>query len=249
MRAIEVEALRKSFRIPSDPRHTVREHALSLFRPRRFTELRVLDGISFSVGKGESLGIMGANGCGKSTLMRILAGIYRPDGGRVTVRVPVTPILELGVGWNPELDALDNIELLGTVMGMSLGELRRATEEILAFAELEAFSGLPLKHYSSGMAVRLAYAVAFRAVRGALIADEVFAVGDAAFKRKCYARLEELRADGHSVLLVSHSPAEIADFCDRAILLHRGRIHAEGTGEEISAAYQGLLAGADRGDG
>ena len=158
--------------------------SISSVRGRR-RRLRVLESVSFELRQGESLGLMGRNGSGKSTLLKIVSGIYPADSGRVDVHAAVTPILELGVGWNPDLDAIDNIELLGTVMGMTLKQLRAATSEILEFAELEKFAHLELRHYSSGMAARLAYAVAFRAVRDVLILDEVFAVGDAGFKERC----------------------------------------------------------------
>src|SRR5262249_9586614 len=163
----------------------------------------------------ESIGIMGRNGCGKSTLLKVIAGIYPPDGGSVVVRAPVTAILELGVGWNPDLDAVDNIYLLGSVMGLSLRELKAAMDEILAFAGLERVANLELRHYSSGMAARLAYSVAFRAVRDILILDEIFAVGDAGFKDRCAARYQQLHASGHATLLVSHDPRIIGPFCDR----------------------------------
>ena len=148
----------------------------------------MLRSVSLSLRPGESLGLMGANGSGKSTLLKILCGIYVPDAGQVVARAPITPILELGVGWNPELNAVDNVFLIGTLMGLSLAELRRDVYAILDFAELRSFAHMQLKHYSSGMAARLAYAVAFRAVRGVLILDEVFAVGDAGFKARCEER-------------------------------------------------------------
>ncbi len=156
MAILEARHISKRFRIPSVKRSTVREHVLGALRPSGTEELVVLDDVSFSVERGETLGIMGRNGSGKSTLLKILAGIYAPDSGQVIANGPITPILELGVGWNPELDAIDNILLLGSVMGMSLKELRQATDEILAFAELERFANLKLQHYSSGMASRLA---------------------------------------------------------------------------------------------
>src|SRR4030095_12856907 len=140
-----------------------------------------LDRVTFDVRLGEALGIMGRNGGGKSTLLKILCGVYPPDSGTVTRRAAITPILELGVGWNSELDAIDNVCLIGAVMGLTLRELRQRMDEILASADLERFANLKLKHYSSGMAARLAYAVAFSAVRGALVIDEVLAVGDAGF--------------------------------------------------------------------
>jgi ABC-2 type transport system ATP-binding protein len=225
-------------------RDTVREHALDLFRRRPHERLQVLDTVSFHLRRGESLGLMGRNGSGKSTLLKIISGIYTADAGHVVVRAPVTPILELGVGWNPDLDAIDNIELLGTVMGMSLRELRAATGEILAFADLERFANLELRHYSSGMAARLAYAVAFRAVREVLILDEIFAVGDAGFKERCQARYRELHQAGHSMLLVSHDPRAIAGFCQRAILLEAGRIIMDGPAAQVAETYLALLTDA-----
>lgn len=238
---ISARRVSKTFRIPSVRRETVREHALDLFRPRPSEELRVLEDVSFDLRRGESLGLMGRNGSGKSTLLKILSGIYAPGGGEVVVRAAVTPILELGVGWNPDLDAIDNIELLGTVMGLPLRELRRAAPGILSFAGLERFARLELRHYSSGMAARLAYAVAFRAVRDVLILDEVFAVGDAAFKAQCHERYRELHAAGTSLLLVSHEPRTIAAFCTRALLLEAGRIMLDGPAEEVADAYVALL--------
>jgi len=242
---VEVRGVSKTFRIPSVRRDTVREHVLDLFRRRPQERLRVLDDVSFELRRGESLGLMGRNGSGKSTLLKIVSGIYPCDAGQVSVRAPVTPILELGVGWNPDLDAIDNIELLGTVMGLSLRELRAAKDEILAFADLERFANLELRHYSSGMAARLAYAVAFRAVRDVLILDEIFAVGDAGFKERCQARYRELHRAGHSLLLVSHDPRTIATFCDRALLLEGGKIVRAGRAAEVAETYMSLLTAAE----
>ena len=244
MAILEARHISKRFRIPSVKRSTVREHVLGALRPSGTEELVVLDDVSFSVERGETLGIMGRNGSGKSTLLKILASIYRADSGQVIANGPITPILELGVGWNPELDAIDNILLLGSVMGMSLKELRQATDEILAFAELERFANLKLQHYSSGMASRLAYSVAFKAVREILILDEIFAVGDAGFRRRCEERFLELHAKGHTVIVVSHDPRTMATFCKRALLLERGRARVAGTGQQVVDAYLALLAAA-----
>jgi ABC-type polysaccharide/polyol phosphate transport system ATPase subunit len=210
---------------------------LGLFEPRRFERLQVLEGVTFAVRRGEAFGIMGRNGIGKSTLLRIICDVYQPDRGRVTRRAEITPILELGVGWHSELDALDNVCLIGSVMGLSLGEIRRRMDAILAFSELERFANLKLKHYSSGMAFRLAYAVAFEAVREVLVLDEVFAVGDAGFKAKCEQRYRALHAAGHTIVLVSHLPHVVSGFCSRAILLDRGRCVLDGTSQEVAAAY------------
>lgn len=241
MGVIEVRDVAKQFRIPSVRRDTVREHALDLFRPRAFETLQVLDSISFDLQCGDTIGIMGRNGCGKSTLLRIIAGIYRPDRGSVTSLAPITPILELGIGWNPELDAIDNICLLGLVMGMSLAEVRAATDEILAFAEVERFANVKLQHYSSGMASRLAYSVAFKAVRDILVLDEIFAVGDAGFRARCERRYMDLRDAGHTIIMVSHDPRVISTFCPRALLLDGGRVIADGSGADIARKYLELL--------
>jgi ABC-type polysaccharide/polyol phosphate transport system ATPase subunit len=241
MGVIEVRDVAKQFRIPSVRRDTVREHALDLFRPRAFETLQVLDSISFDLQCGDTIGIMGRNGCGKSTLLRIIAGIYRPDRGSVTSLAPITPILELGIGWNPELDAIDNICLLGLVMGMSLPEVRAATDEILAFAEVERFANVKLQHYSSGMASRLAYSVAFKAVRDILVLDEIFAVGDAGFRARCERRYMDLRNAGHTIIMVSHDPRVVSTFCPRALLLDGGRVVADGPGAEIARRYLELL--------
>jgi ABC-type polysaccharide/polyol phosphate transport system ATPase subunit len=241
MALIRVDAVSKAFRIPSVKRDTVREHVLGVLRPRRFERLQVLRDVSFEVRAGETLGIMGRNGSGKSTLLKILCGIYPPDAGRVEVRAAVTPVLELGVGWNPELDAIDNVFLIGAVMGLSLAEIRASMTDILAFAELEPFARLKLKHYSSGMSSRLAYAVAFRAVREVLVLDEIFAVGDAGFRVRCEQRYRDLRASGHTVLIVSHDPRIIGEFCDRALLLEAGRIAHEGAGADVARRYVATL--------
>ena len=223
MNIIEVTDVAKSFSIPSVRRDTIREHALAFFWPRKFQTLEVLKSISFSVERGEAFGIMGRNGGGKSTLLRVLAGIYRPDRGKVAVNAPVTPILSLGLGWNGELSARDNLFLTGTAMGMTLRQLHLQFDQIIAFAELERFVDLQLKFYSSGMEARLAYAIAFSAVREVLLLDEIFAVGDAAFVRKCEDHYRELHSQGHTLVLVSHSPKTITQFCRRAILIEEGR--------------------------
>jgi ABC-type polysaccharide/polyol phosphate transport system ATPase subunit len=245
---IDVEAISKTFSVPRVRRETIREHVMDLFRRRAVDRLTVLDEISFSVQAGETLGIMGRNGSGKSTLLKILSGIYRPDRGRVVTRAPITPILELGVGWNPELDAIDNIFLIGSVMGLSLAEIRRAIDEILAFAELERFANLKLKHYSSGMGARLAYAIAFKAVREILVLDEIFAVGDEGFQTRCKNRYRELRKAGHTVVLVSHNPAIVEEMCDRAILLENGRIQFEGRSKIACEAYRDVTSHRASGD-
>jgi ABC-2 type transport system ATP-binding protein len=241
MALITVDAVSKAFWIPDVHRATLREHLLGMFERRRFERLQVLDGVSFDVRRGEALGIMGRNGSGKSTLLKVLCGVYLPDRGRVDTVAVITPLLELGAGWNLELDAVDNIYLIGSVMGLSLREIRRSVDEVLAFAEVERFAHLKLAHYSSGMASRLAYAVAFRAVREVLVLDEIFAVGDAGFRQRCEERYRQLHAGGHTMLLVSHDPRIISAFCTRALLLDGGRIVMDGPASDVAERYVSML--------
>ena len=241
MTILDVSRVGKTFRIPDVRRSTVREHALNLFRPRAFHAFNAVDDVSFRIEAGSTVGIMGRNGCGKSTLLKIIAGIYQPDSGRVVARAEITPILELGVGWNLELDAIDNMLLVGTVMGRSVRAIKAAIPEILEFAELEPFANLKLQHYSSGMASRLAYALAFAAVTEILVLDEVFAVGDAGFKARCERRYRDLKREGRTVLMVSHDPVIVERLCDTALLMDAGRIVHEGPPSDIARRYVSSL--------
>lgn len=241
MALIEVSGVSKAFWIPSVRRDTIREHVMGLLQPRRFQQLTVLDDVSVEVRAGEALGIMGRNGSGKSTLLKIMCGVFPPDRGRVSARAEITPILELGLGWNPELDAVDNVFLIGSVMGLSLQEIRRSMDEILAFAELERFANQKLMHYSSGMSARLGYAVAFQAVREVLVLDEIFAVGDAGFRARCEEKYRQLRASGHTVIMVSHDPRIISEFCDRAVLIDAGRVVMDDGAAHVAGQYMSML--------
>ena len=241
MPLIEVSGVSKAFWIPSVRRETIREHVMGLLKPRRFQQLQVLDDVSVDVRAGEALGIMGRNGSGKSTLLKIMCGVFPPDKGRVSARAEITPILELGLGWNPELDAVDNVFLIGSVMGLSLQQIRRSMDEILAFAELERFANQKLMHYSSGMSARLGYAVAFQAVREVLVLDEIFAVGDAGFRERCEEKYRQLRASGHTVIMVSHDPRIISEFCDRAVLIDDGHVVMNGEASEVANGYLSML--------
>jgi ABC-type polysaccharide/polyol phosphate transport system ATPase subunit len=240
---IEVDAVSKTFWIPAVRRDTVRERVLGVLDPQRFRRLQVLDRVGLTVEHGEAVGVMGRNGCGKSTLLKIITGVYPPDDGVVRTKAAITPVLELGVGWSPDLDAIDNVFLIGSVMGLTLAEIRGRMERILAFAELERFANLKLRYYSSGMAARLGYAVAFEAVRGVLVLDEIFAVGDAGFKARCVERFRELRGRGHAVLLVSHDPNVVRTFCDRAVLLESGQVAIDGAPREVADRYVSMVTG------
>jgi len=241
---IEVSGVSKAFWIPSVRRETIREHVMGLLQPRRFQPLQVLDDVSLDVRSGEALGIMGRNGSGKSTLLKIMCGVFPPDQGRVSSRAEITPILELGLGWNPELDAVDNVFLIGSVMGLSLQQIRRSMDEILGFAELERFANQKLMHYSSGMSARLGYAVAFQAVREVLILDEIFAVGDAGFRARCEEKYRQLRASGHTIVMVSHDPRIISEFCDRAVLIDGGHVVMNEGASDVAGGYMSMLTDA-----
>jgi ABC-type polysaccharide/polyol phosphate transport system ATPase subunit len=234
---IEARDVSKSFRIPSVRRETVREHVLGFFRPPPVETLQVLRQVSLEVRRGETVGIMGRNGSGKSTLLKILCGIYEADAGTVVARAPVSPILDLGIGWNPELNAVDNVMILATILGMTLREARASLEEILVFAGVEKFANLEVKFFSNGMAARLAYSVAFKAARELLIIDEIFAVGDAGFKARCEERYRSLSAQGYTVVFVSHDPLIVSAFCKRALLLEGGKIVMSDTGKQVADAY------------
>lgn len=241
---LEAVGVTKTFRIPAVRRHTVREHVTGFLGSRRTRAFTAVDDVTLRVSPGETVGIMGRNGCGKSTLLKMLCGIYRPDSGWVAARGRITPLLELGVGWNPQLGAIDNVLLVGTILGLRRKWLLGAVADILAFAELEAFAELQLQHYSSGMASRLAYAVAFAAVQEILVLDEIFAVGDAGFRSRCEHRYAELKKRGTTVVLVSHSPEILVQHCDRAILMDRGRLLAVGPPADIAAQYLTLAGDA-----
>jgi ABC-type polysaccharide/polyol phosphate transport system ATPase subunit/ABC-type polysaccharide/polyol phosphate export permease len=198
--------------------------------------IQALDDISLSVARGEFLGIVGRNGSGKSTLLKCLAGIYGVDQGEVGVEGRLSPFLELGVGFSPELSARDNVMISATMLGLSRGQVRDRFDSILAFAELKDFADLQLKNFSSGMKVRLAFSIAIQVDADVLLFDEVLAVGDASFREKCFAEFERMKGR-NTILLVTHSMPMVERFCDRAVLIEQGRILAEGAPEWIAQRY------------
>jgi len=203
-----------------------------------------LKDVSFSVDAGEFFGIFGPNGSGKSTLLRILAGIYVPDSGTVRVQGLLSPFIELGVGFNLELNARDNIRINATLAGLSRRELERRFDEILAFAELERFVDQKLKNYSSGMLVRLAYSIAIQIPFDVLLLDEVLAVGDESFQQKCFATFEQFKEEGKTVVLVTHQLGLLRRFCDRVLSLENGVVRTVGCPEEvIEVPSEGALVG------
>lgn len=235
--AIEVRGLRKEFRLPHERRDTLREHFLHPLQRVEYERNVALDGVSFDVEKGECFGVIGPNGSGKSTLMKILAGIYRQDAGQVFVRGRLSPFIELGVGFDPELTGRDNVRINGTLLGLSKSELERRFDDIIAFAELERFVDQKLKNYSSGMQVRLAYSIAIQVDFDVLLLDEVLAVGDQAFQEKCFDTFERFRDEGKTILFVSHDLESVRRVCDRAALIDVGKMTAIGTAREVVERY------------
>lgn len=237
--AIKITHVDKSFNLPHERQSTLKG-ALINFRKRGFEKQHVLKDFSITINKGDFLGIVGRNGSGKSTLLKTLSGIYSPDKGGIMINGKLTPFIELGVGFNPELSGRDNVFLNGALLGFSRSEMNAIYDEIVAFAELERFMDQKLKNYSSGMQVRLAFSIAIRAETDILVLDEVLAVGDEAFQRKCYDYFNELKLKGKTAILVTHDMSAVQRFCTRAIVLSEGKILYDGNTEEASAIYQDL---------
>jgi ABC-type polysaccharide/polyol phosphate transport system ATPase subunit len=235
--AIDVVDVHKAFRLPHQTRNSLKEHFKHPFQRNTYEHQVALDGVTFAVERGEFFGIIGPNGSGKSTLLKILAGIYRQDRGTVRVAGVLSPFIELGVGFNPELTARDNIRINGTLLGLTTGELKRRYDEIVGFAELERFVDQKLKNFSSGMQVRLAYSIAIQVDFDVLLLDEVLAVGDESFQQKCMDTFERFRNEGKTMVLVSHQLEAIAQYTDRALLLERGAVRALGPPDEVIDAY------------
>jgi ABC-type polysaccharide/polyol phosphate transport system ATPase subunit len=241
--AVVVEHASKTFRIPHERAHTLKERVLHPRRRSTVEELRAVDDVSFEVAQGEFFGIVGRNGSGKSTLLKCLAGIYRLDGGSMAAAGRISPFIELGVGFNPDLSARDNVVINAIMLGLTPREAERRFDEIIAFAELEEFVDLKLKNYSSGMHVRLAFAVMVQVEAEVLLIDEVLAVGDAAFQQKCFDEFRRMRAEGRTILFVTHSMADVQRFCDRAMLLERGKLVSVGPAVDVATMYNEINFG------
>jgi ABC-type polysaccharide/polyol phosphate transport system ATPase subunit len=234
---VVVDRVHKRFEIPRERVSTLKERALHPLRRSPIDTLQALHDVSFAVEPGEFFGIVGRNGSGKSTLLKCLAGIYAVDSGSIYVNGRMSTFIELGVGFNPDLPARDNIILNATMLGLSPREARKRFDSVTDFAELRDFVDLKLKNYSSGMMVRLAFSVMIQVDAEILLIDEVLAVGDAAFQQKCYDEFERIRASGTTVLFVTHSMSAVQRFCDRAMLLERGHIVEIGDPEHVGNRY------------
>jgi len=242
MSAIIVDNVSKKFRIPHEKKTTVFQNIVGVIK-RQFSyeEFWALEDVSFQVKKGEALGIIGKNGSGKSTLLKILARILYPDSGSVSINGRVASFLQLGVGFQPELTARENVYIYSSILGLKRREVDGMYDEIFDFAELRKFENMKLKNFSSGMSMRLAFATAFHAVPDTLLIDEVFAVGDEAFRKKCHDKMTQFRADGKTIVFVSHTMDSVKELCQRSMLLHEGRITAEGETETVIDAYRAML--------
>src|SRR3954451_11813192 len=235
--AVVVEGVSKKFEIPHEVSHTLKERALHPFRRPRKEILDALRDVSFSVEKGEFFGVVGRNGSGKSTLLKLMAGIYRADAGTIGIAGRLSTFIELGVGFNPDLAAEDNIVLNGVMLGLAPREARRRAGSVIEFAVLEEFTDLKLKNYSSGMLVRLAFSVMIQVDADVLLIDEVLAVGDAAFQQKCYDEFNRLRDEGRTILLVTHDMTTVSRFCERAMLLEKGVVVDIGDPDAVAGEY------------
>ena len=235
---IRIENVAVEYRVPREHIRTFKEYAIRLVQGRiKHDEFRALDGVSLDIHQGEVFGIVGHNGAGKSTLLKVVSRVLRPTRGRVVVTGRVAPLLELGAGFHPELSGRENVFLNGTLLGFSHAEMGLLFDGIVEFAELGDFIDAPLRTYSTGMGVRLGFAVATAARPDILIVDEVLAVGDEAFQSKCAARIAEFRQSGTTVLLVTHDTRTVLEMCDRALWLDHGRVGMLGAVDEVVKAY------------
>lgn len=240
--AIVIRDLEKSFKLPHEQHNGIKQRIINIFKGvRGYETQKVLNGVSFEIKKGEFFGIVGRNGSGKSTLLKLLAGIYTPDKGLVQVNGNLTPFIELGVGFNPELTGRENVFLNGALLGFSKHEMDKMYDSIVSFAEIEQFMDQKLKNYSSGMQVRLAFSIAIRANTDILVLDEVLAVGDEAFQRKCEEYFIAVKKRGKTIVLVTHSMENVRRFCDRALLLDKGKIVISGNPNTVAGRYSEIF--------
>ncbi len=240
--AVEFDHVSRQFTLQHERRESLQDWFIHRFVPNRSSEEKfwALNDVSFEIKRGETVGLIGRNGAGKSTMLKLVTGILEPTSGEVRVAGRTYAMLELGAGFHPELSGRDNIYLNGSIYGFNRRAMRRKFDEIVAFAELEQFIDTPVKHYSSGMFMRLGFATAISMDPQILVIDEVLSVGDAAFQRRCNDAIRALQEKGVTILLVSHSSEQVREFCDRAILLSGARVLADGVVEDVLTAYASL---------
>lgn len=239
--AISVENISKKFKVYFDKGFSLKEKVLFQSR-RKYEERLVLEDISFQVKKGEAIGIIDHNGCGKSTMLKLLTKIMYPDVGRIVTDGRISALIELGAGFHPDLSGRENIYTNAAIFGLSHREINRRIQDIIAFSELGDYIDNPVRTYSSGMYMRLAFSVAINVDADILLVDEILAVGDASFQAKCFNRLREIKASGTTIVIVSHSLGQIEQICDRSIWIHDGKIRADGLPREVHPAYLNYMA-------
>jgi ABC-type polysaccharide/polyol phosphate transport system ATPase subunit len=241
MLALEVDQVTKSFFVRRERTRTFQDAFVSFWKRSPKAEFVALRDISFTANQGETLGVVGPNGSGKSTLLRLICGVLEPTSGRITVRGSVAPLLALGVGFHPDLTGRENAYLNGSVLGFSRPDMTKRLDRIVQFAELEPYIDVPIKHYSSGMKLRLGFSIAVTLEPDVLLIDEILAVGDASFRRKCYDRISDFQKAGVTILLVSHDSNAIRRLCTRAMVLDGGRIIALGGAKDAVDVYHALM--------
>lgn len=241
MSVIQVENIYKSFKVFNDKGRTLKE--LVLFKKRRKYELRnVLKGINFSVDKGEAIGIIGENGCGKSTLLKLMTRIIYPDKGRMIIKGRVSSLIELGAGFHPDMSGRENIYTNAAIYGLSKKEIDAKLQDIIDFSELHDFIDNPVRTYSSGMYMRLAFSVSINVNADVLLIDEILGVGDENFQRKCHAKLDELKKEGVTIAIVSHDLGTIKSFCDKALWINNGVIEKYGMSDTVVDEYLNYMS-------
>ena len=239
---IQLHNVVQRFRVIQERPDTLREVFTRVFNYRsHYRDFLALKGVSFEISEGEVVGIIGRNGSGKSTTLKIIAGVYRPTSGVVKIYGKVAPLIELGAGFHHELTGRENIVLNGLLLKLSRREIQAREQQIIDFAELGDFIDSPIKQYSNGMLMRLAFAVATEVNPDILLIDEILGVGDASFQEKCSARIEDFRRHGKTIVYVSHSAASVRQLCSRALLLHEGTLVAAGPTDQVLARYDELL--------
>ena len=238
--AVSVKNIHKEFILPQSKNSSFKQSFVNIIKKNGKVTQKVLDGVSFDVYKGDFFGIVGRNGSGKSTLLKMLAGVYVPTAGEIQINGKLTPFIELGVGFNPELSGRDNVYLNGALLGFSRKQMDAMYDEIVEFAELQPFMDQKLKNYSSGMQVRLAFSIAIKAKNEVLIFDEVLAVGDEAFQRKCLDVFDRYKLEGQTVVLVTHDMDTVKRYCSRAILINEGKLICDGNPVAVADEYSRL---------
>lgn len=241
---IEIKDVSMRFNLEQEKTDTIKEYVLKMLqRKLKFNEFYALQDVSFTVNKGEALALIGANGSGKSTMLKIIAGVLQPTGGRARVQGSIAPLIELGAGFDMDLTARENIFLNGAVLGYSRSFIEANFDEIVSFAELEEFVDVPVKNYSSGMVARLGFSIATQVKADILIVDEILAVGDFMFQQKCYKRMEEMLSGGTTLLFVSHDAEQVKKLCSRAIWLDHGHVMADGDAAKVCEEYRAAMEG------